>query len=212
MNGRTETVFDTQGDLSAAQLVVLAARLYDLRSGGSGSIPSLPDLSQPYLRFCDENGTLLRSYTLTDAPVYNAMTADSLFFSLSDIPEDPSLPETCVLEVGFKDYCAVRRYTGTRESYETIPGTMSQGLSGTGYRIEGTQVSKLCFFLGSTEEETLAAWQDAWWFPCRLLPVQPGPAEHQWRADLPAGPSGRVRPGSMNSSSPNPPAAAWPHG
>lgn len=165
MNGRTETVFDTQGDLSAAQLVVLAARLYDLRSGGSGSIPSLPDLSQPYLRFYDENGTLLRAYTLTDAPVYNAMTADSLFFSLSDIPEDPSLPETCVLEVGFEDYCAVRRYTGTRESYETIPGTMSQGLSGTGYRIEGTQVSKLCFFLGSTEEETLAAWQDAWWFP-----------------------------------------------
>lgn len=165
MNGISETAFYPQGGLSAAQLVVVAARLYDLRHGGSGTIPSLPDLSQPYLRLRDEEGTLLRAYTLTDAPVLNALEPDSLFLSLSDDPEDPSLPETCVLEVGFEDYGAVRRYPGTRESHETTPGTMSQGLSGTGYRIEGAQISRLCSFLGTTEEETLAAWQEAWWFP-----------------------------------------------
>lgn len=48
MNGRTETVFDTQGDLSAAQLVVLAARLYDLRSGRQREHP-LPAGSEPAL-------------------------------------------------------------------------------------------------------------------------------------------------------------------
>lgn len=165
MNGTTDTTFSPQTPLTAAQLTVMAARLYDLRSGGSGVVPDLPDLTESYLRFYDEEGNLLRAYTLTDTPVYNAMKEDSLFISLSEMAEDPSLPETCILEVGFADYCPLRRYTGVRESYETVPGTMSHGLSGTGYRITDPQITALCFFLGDTQAETLATWQNSWWFP-----------------------------------------------
>ena len=59
MNGTSETTFGPQGPLTAAQLVVLTARLYDLRNGGSGAIPALPDLAQPYLRFLGPEGDLL---------------------------------------------------------------------------------------------------------------------------------------------------------
>lgn len=165
MNGTTDTTFSPQEPLTAAQLTMLAARLYDLRSGGTGEVPNLPDLTQSYLRFYDEEGNLLRAYTLTDSPVYNAAQSDSLFISLSEMSGDPSLPETCILEVGFPDYCTLRRYTGLRVSYETVSGTMSQGLQGTGYRISDPQVAARCFFLGDPRAETLAVWQNAWWFP-----------------------------------------------
>lgn len=165
MNGTSDTVFSPQSPLTAAQLTVLAARLYDLRSGGTGTVPELPDLTGSYLRFYDEAGTLLRSYTLTDPLVYNATQADSVFISLSDEPGDPSLPETCILEIGFPGYCTLRRYSGLRSSYEAVPGTMSQGLSGTGYRFADEQVAARLLFLGDTRAETLAQWQDAWWFP-----------------------------------------------
>lgn len=165
MNGTTDTTFSPQSPLTAAQLTVLAARLYDLRSDGTGVVPELPDLTESYLRFYDEAGNLIRAYTLTDAPVYSAIEEDSVFISLSEMPGDPSLPETCILEIGFPEYCPLRRYTGLRASYETMAGTMSHGLSGTGYRITAPQIAARCFFLGDTRAETLAAWQNSWWFP-----------------------------------------------
>ena len=47
MNGASDTAFSPQGKLNVAQLVVLAARLYNLQNGGDGTVPDLPDLSQP---------------------------------------------------------------------------------------------------------------------------------------------------------------------
>ena len=174
MNGTSAETFSPQAPLTAAQLTVLAARLYDLRAGGTGQVPALPDLTEPYLRLYGEDGTLLRAYTLTDTPVYNALQPDSLFLSLSEMPQDPSLPETCVLEVGFADYGAVRRFAGVRESHEAAPGFMSHGLTGTGYRVEGPNVSRLCFSLMSTDPDTLAAWQGAWWFPAAFYLASQG--------------------------------------
>ena len=174
MNGTGADTFSPQAPLTAAQLTVLAARLYDLRNGGSGQVPDLPDLTQSYLRLYDEEGNLLRAYTLTDTPVYNAVQSDSLFLSLSEMPQDPSLPETCVLEVGFADYSAPRRFAGVRESHEAAPGFMSHGLTGTGYRVEGPGVSRLCFSLISTDPDTLAAWQGAWWFPAAFYLASQG--------------------------------------
>lgn len=159
MNGRTETAFDTQSPLSVAQLVVLTARLFDIEQGGDGTVPDLPDLSQPYLRFYGPDGTLLRACALGETLVFNGM-GESMFISLSDMPEDPSLPETCTLEVGFDSYKGIRQFEGVRESYTPTPGVMSQGFTGTGYRYEDPTAFRACFFY-STEELT---WKDAWWF------------------------------------------------
>lgn len=160
MNGRTETAFDTQSPLTVAQLVVLAARLFDIEQGGDGTVPDLPDLSQPYLRFYGEDGTLLRSCALGETLVFNG-EGESLYIRLADAPEDPALPETCTLEVGFDGYAPVKQFEGVRESYTPIPGVMSHGFTGTGYRFEDPSAFRACFFY-STEELT---WKDAWWYP-----------------------------------------------
>ena len=68
MNGASDTAFNPQGKLNVAQLVVLAARLYNLQNGGDGTVPDLPDLSQPYLRFLDEDGSLIASYPAGELP------------------------------------------------------------------------------------------------------------------------------------------------
>lgn len=160
MNGRTETAFDTQSPLSVAQLLVLAARLFDLEQGGNGTVPNLPDLSQPYLRFYGEDGTLFRSCALGETLVHGG-AEPSLFISLSNTPEDPTLPETCTLEVGFDSYAPVKRFEGVRESYTPIPGVMSQGLTGTGYRFADPTAFRACFSMNITDLQ----WKDAWWFP-----------------------------------------------
>ena len=99
MNGTSDTAFNPQGKLSIAQLVVLAARLYDLQNGGDGTVPDLPDLSQSYLRFYDEEGTLFASYSKPEElPAYNAMS-ESPYLCVSDTPDDPALPETCKLDI-----------------------------------------------------------------------------------------------------------------
>lgn len=169
MNGRTETAFDTQSPLSVAQLVVLTARLFDIEQGGDGTIPDLPDLSQHYLRFYGPDGTLLRACTLGDVLVHSG-SEPSLFISLSNTPEDPALPETCTLEAGFDGYTPVKQYEGVRESYTPIPGVMSQGLTGTGYRFEDPAAFRACFFI--TEGEL--AWKDAWWFPAAFYLASQG--------------------------------------
>lgn len=170
MNGRTETAFDTQSPLSVAQLVVLTARLFDLEQGGDGTVPDLPDLSQPYLRFYSEDGTLLRSCVLGDVLVHSMPASDGMFISLSNTPEDPELTEACTLEVGFDGYTEVRRFEGVRESYTPIPGVMNHGFSGTGYRFEDPEAFHACFFY-STEELT---WKDAWWFPAAFYLASQG--------------------------------------
>lgn len=161
--GRTQTSFDPQGSLTAAELTVLSARLYSVCSG-SGIISDLPDLTQPYLRFYDEDGTLLRAYTLTEPFTYNA-GGESLFISLSDTPDDPALPEHCTLTVGFDDYTVLRHYTGTRESYTPAGGLMNQGLSGTGYRIADPEAASLLCLSSLGADQALVRRQNAWWFP-----------------------------------------------
>lgn len=169
MNGRTETAFDTQSPLSIAQLVVLTARLFDIEQGGDGTIPDLPDLSQPYLRFYSEDGTLLQSYTLDDTVLCSGAVYGA-YIRLSDTPDDPALPEICTLEVGFDGYAEPRRFEGVRESYETIPGVMHQGLVGTGYQFEGSEVFPVCFMVNQAD----LSWKDAWWFPAAFYLASQG--------------------------------------
>ena len=73
MNGTSETAFNPQGKLTIAQLVVLAARLYDLQNGGNGTVPDLPDYGEPYLRFYDEGGNKIAAFTMEEIPAYNAI-------------------------------------------------------------------------------------------------------------------------------------------
>ena len=53
MNGTSDTAFNPQGKLNVAQLVVLAARLYNLQNGGGGTVPPnicLQKLTFPHCR------------------------------------------------------------------------------------------------------------------------------------------------------------------
>lgn len=162
MNGTSDTAFNPQGKLNIAQLVVLAARLYDLQNGGNGAVPDLPDLSQPYLRFYGEDGTLISSFSITEGPhAYNAM-AENPYISLSDTPDDPALPETCTLEIGYEGYNHVKTFAGTRESYGSAGGFMHEGFVGTGYRF--TDPDARCF-TRLPSAESVEQLKTAWWFP-----------------------------------------------
>lgn len=157
MNGTSDTSFNPQGKLTIAQLVVLAARLYDLQNGGDGTVPDLPDLSQPYLRFYDSEGTLFASYSRPEELQFNA--GERPYISLSDGPDDPGLPESCRLEIGFEGYNHIKVFEGVKESYGSAGGFMNQGFVGTGYRFDGGRFTAL------PGTQYVEQCKDAWWFP-----------------------------------------------
>lgn len=189
LNGSTETSFGVNDSLSAAQLTVICARLYNLQTGGKGEIPALPAgamMKTSCLRFYDENGTLFKSYCPGDAVTFNAL-GGSLFLSLSETPEDPALPETCTLEVGLEGYGNPRRYQGARESYQPLPGVMTQGFSGTGYRILSDEAAVSVLFLLGLEENAGEGVTSAWWYPAAFYLASEGQIPF-------SGLSSRVRP------------------
>lgn len=163
MNGTSDTAFNPQGKLNVAQLVVLAARLYNLQNGGDGTVPDLPDLSQPYLRFYDSEGNLFASFNSAQELQYNA--GEQPYISLSnapDAPDAPDLPETCKLEIGFEDYGRVRSFEGVKESHESAGGTMHQGFVGTGYRFADPEARR---FAALPNRSLMEQFQETWWFP-----------------------------------------------
>nr|WP_326212723.1 S-layer homology domain-containing protein [uncultured Oscillibacter sp.] len=160
MNGTSDTAFNPQGKLNVAQLVVLAARLYNLQNGGDGMVPDLPDLSQPYLRFYDSEGNLFASFNSAQELQYNA--GEQPYISLSNAPDAPDLPETCKLEIGFEDYGQVRSFEGVKESHESAGGTMHQGFVGTGYRFADPDAASFTMLPGIQYVEQ---YKKAWWFP-----------------------------------------------
>nr|WP_325238011.1 S-layer homology domain-containing protein [uncultured Oscillibacter sp.] len=163
MNGTSDTAFNPQGKLNVAQLVVLAARLYNLQNGGDGTVPDLPDLSQPYLRFYDSEGNLFASFNSAQELQYNA--GEQPYISLSnapDAPDAPDLPETCKLEIGFEDYGQVRSFEGVKESHESAGGTMHQGFVGTGYRFADPEARR---FAALPNRSLMEQFQETWWFP-----------------------------------------------
>ncbi|WP_297871474.1 S-layer homology domain-containing protein [uncultured Oscillibacter sp.] len=189
LNGSTETSFGVRDSLSAAQLTVICARLYNLRTGGKGEIPALPTgamMKTSCLRFYDEDGTLLKSYCPGDTVTFNAL-GGSLFLSLSETPEDPALPETCTLEVGLEGYGNPRRYQGIRESYQPLPGVMTEGFNGTGYRILSDEAAVSALFLLGAEEDAGEAVKNAWWYPAAFYLASEGQIPF-------SGLSSRVRP------------------
>ena len=143
-----------------AQLVVLAARLYNLQNGGGGTVPDLPDLRQPYLRFYDSEGNLFASFNSAQELQYNA--GEQPYISLSNASDAPDLPETCKLEVGFEDYGRVRSFEGVKESHESAGGTMHQGFVGTGYRFADPEAR---VFAALPNRTLMEQFQEAWWFP-----------------------------------------------
>ena len=160
MNGVSDTAFSPQGKLNVAQLVVLAARLYNLQNGGDGTVPDLPDQRQPYLRFYDSEGNLFTSFNSAQELQYNA--GEQPYISLSNASDAPDLPETCKLEVGFEDYGRVRSFEGVKESHESAGGTMHQGFVGTGYRFADPEAR---VFAALPNRTLMEQFQEAWWFP-----------------------------------------------
>ncbi len=160
MNGTSDTAFSPQGKLNVAQLVVLAARLYNLQNGGGGTVPDLPDLGQPYLRFYDSEGNLFASFHSPQELQFNA--GEQPFISLSNASDDPDLPETCKLEIGFEGYNHVKTFQGVKESHQSVPGTMNQGYVGTGYRFADPDAASFTMLPGIQYVEQ---YKEAWWFP-----------------------------------------------
>nr|WP_325180793.1 S-layer homology domain-containing protein [uncultured Oscillibacter sp.] len=160
MNGTSETTFSPQGKLNVAQLVVLAARLYNLQNGGGGTVPDLPDLGQPYLRFYDSEGNLFASFHSPQELQFNA--GEQPYISLSNASDDPDLPETCKLEIGFEGYNHVKTFQGVKESHQSVPGTMNQGYVGTGYRFADPDAASFTMLPGIQYVEQ---YKEAWWFP-----------------------------------------------
>jgi len=163
MNGASDAAFNPQGKLTVAQLVVLAARLYNLQNGGDGTVPELPDLSQSYLRFYDEGGGLIASYPAGEVP-YSYTGGMNPYFCLSLEEDDASLPETCRMEIGFEGYNNLRSYNGLRQTYHSEPGTMTQGFQGTGYCFEGFDDlnGTSVFWYNRNDFSKLTT---AWWYP-----------------------------------------------
>ena len=160
MNGVSDTAFSPQGKLNVAQLVVLAARLYNLQNGGGGTVPDLPDLGQPYLRFYDSEGNLFASFHSPQELQFNA--GEQPYISLSNASDDPDLPETCKLEIGFEGYNHVKTFQGVKESHQSVPGTMNQGYVGTGYRFADPDAASFTMLPGIQYVEQ---YKEAWWFP-----------------------------------------------
>lgn len=174
MNGTSDTAFNPQGKLNIAQLVVLAARLYNLQNGGDGTVPELPDLTQPYLRFYDEGGRLIASYSTKDTvPEYN-----NHYICLSQEEDDPALPETCRIEIGLEGYNHLRSYTGTKQSFHSEPGAMSHGYKGTGYTFTDLDVWTIFWYNNHWYgEQAPLDLKSAWWFPAVFYLASEGKLE-----------------------------------
>lgn len=171
MNGTSDTAFNPQGKLTVAQLVVLAARLYDLQCGGDGTIPpDLPDLSESYLRFYDGEGNLMASCSkLEELPSFSG-GGESFYAALSEAPDDESLPEACTVEIGYEGYNRVKSLEGVRETYHPVSGAMNHGLVGTGYRF---QVNPDALYTRPSAE-TVERLKGAWWFPAAFYLASEG--------------------------------------
>ena len=171
MNGTSDTAFNPQGKLTVAQLVVLAARLYDLQCGGDGTIPpDLPDLSGSYLRFYDGEGNLMASCSkLEELPSFSG-GGESFYAALSEAPDDESLPEACTVEIGYEGYNRVKSLEGVRETYHPVSGAMNHGLTGTGYRF---QVNPDALYTRPSAE-TVERLKGAWWFPAAFYLASEG--------------------------------------
>ncbi len=168
MNGTSDSAFNPQGKLTVAQLVVLAARLYDLQCGGDGTVPALPDYGQPYLRFYDEDGNKLIFFTMEEIPAYNT-AGEGVFIGVSNEVDDPALPETCTLQVGYEGYNWVGHYEGVKESHQGTPGVMNHGPIGTGYRFADPKAASFTKFVPFPIHL-----EDAWWYPAAFYLASEG--------------------------------------
>lgn len=172
MNGTSDTAFNPQGKLTVAQLVVLAARLYNLQCGGDGTVPpDLPDLNGTYLRFYDGEGNLMASCSkLEELPSFSG-GGESFYAALSEAPDDESLPETCTVEIGYEGYSRVKSLQGVRETYHPVSGAMNHGLIGTGYRFP---VPSSDYLYTRPSAETVDRLKEAWWFPAAFYLASEG--------------------------------------
>ena len=183
MEGMKDGSFQPQRPLTVAQLVVLAGRLYSLQNDGQGEIPLLPEWRGVCLRFYGPDGRELKTYSIGDSTSYHSLDG-GLYLQLSEQSDDPDLPETCTLEAGLEGWGELLRFEGNRQSYAPHPaGTMTEGLSGTGYRFQSQQAAKVCSLYLSVSREEFAQYRDAWWFPAAFYLASQGRLDlHQLQA------------------------------
>lgn len=163
--GKSETTFDPAGTLTVAEAVALAGRLCWLTNGGEGDLPGVPDLSKPYARFYDENGKEIAVLDQEHGP--KSISWGGGYIALSAVEDDPALPETCTMEVGFEGLVPAKTCKGVRTTYHFAGGYMSHGLEGTGYTFEDEEAidTFLRIHWLLNPDVTAAECVNEWWYP-----------------------------------------------
>lgn len=163
--GRTDTLFDPEAPLTVAEAIMLAGRLCWQINGGEGDLPEVPDLTGVYARFYDEDGKELAALDSEHSPV--GITMGGSYFALSSQSDDPAYPEICTVEVGIEGLTETMTSQCTRETYSPPPGVMTQGYTGTGYRVEDEAVRaellRLHYLVNPDYTAGLSV--NEWWYP-----------------------------------------------
>jgi len=127
LNGTSASRFSPGGPLTMGQLLSICARLRDLRSGGTGVAPSLPEAysAAMYYRFYDADGKLFANYdNITGFQTASESDGSCFLFLTDDASSDQdtltlTASTTCTLKVGLDGYGTLRTYSGTRETLKT---------------------------------------------------------------------------------------------
>lgn len=113
MSGKSGSYFDTNGDLTIAQAIVMACRLHNIYYGNNYTFHSSDPWYQDYLNYALSNGIIESSYENYDVPISRAGFAIILNGALPDSAlnpintiEDQSIPD---VPAGSNYYNAVYR-------------------------------------------------------------------------------------------------------
>lgn len=167
IEGKSAETFAPADTLTVEQAIVLTARMY-AKNRWNGTVPALPDLTLPYARFYDENGTLFAALTFAEGP-YSVSIRDS-YVALSEVLNDTTLPETCTMVLGMEGYGTTQTVRGTRRTNELLmlyPNMPERdGLRGTGYEFPGDQQAIESFYNNwYLLQDNADAYVDEWWYP-----------------------------------------------
>ena len=145
-----EHYFGVQEPLTKADMVRLLARLYNLRLGGDGRIPALPENLGDYIRFFDEEGALVHhlfSANCLDFVSVQDSQVTAVFYS------ETLSQERLTMEVGFPEDETTRIAEGVRLGYDPEEAC-------TRYRFtfpEGTGVPDLTGY-----QKDAMSWRSTW--------------------------------------------------
>ncbi|MBU5625778.1 S-layer homology domain-containing protein [Oscillibacter sp. MSJ-2] len=156
LNGTSTETFSPNSPLAMEQLMVLSARLYDLRKGGDGVLPPAPQEPREYVRFYDLTGTQVAN--LGQVLSYSWASGDFMLTAELQTPFSPYFPLR--IEFGFDGDGF--RYSGSGQ-------TGPDGKTVSFHLTPDTDAKSMAIHLNAYSRswrnaQAAGAW-DQWWFP-----------------------------------------------